>query len=163
MIHIIMNIWHKTTTAAKEDGQVYGKKKNLKTCPLIYPKQYANYQNQSIKTELALMKVNWVFEVGARNQMNECFKIKLCYSGTSICVDTATSEVYFDFLLMTQRLQSPQQKEVLHILQKLKLGIFRKYLDFCGLPLVLLQTSNSVRKASLQLLQQTFPTCFDLK
>lgn len=27
MIHIIMNIWHKTTTAAKEDGQVYGKNK----------------------------------------------------------------------------------------------------------------------------------------
>lgn len=39
--------------------------------------------------------------------MLQDFKKKLCYSGTSICVDAATSEVYFDFLLITERLQSP--------------------------------------------------------
>jgi len=41
-----------------------------------------------------------MLEVVARTQVNECSKLKLCCSATSICVHTASSDCYFDFLLM---------------------------------------------------------------
>lgn len=66
------------------------------------------------------MKVNRLLEVIARTWVNECFEIKLCCCATSVCAHTATSDLYFDFLLTTL-VKASQRKEILNILQKFKL------------------------------------------
>lgn len=66
------------------------------------------------------MKVNRLLEVIARTWVNECFEIKLCGCATSVCAHTATSDLYFEFLLTTL-VKASQRKEMLNILQKFKL------------------------------------------
>lgn len=66
------------------------------------------------------MKVNWLLEIIARTWVNECFEIKPCCCATSVCAHTATSDLYFDILLMIL-VKASQQKEMLNVLQKFKL------------------------------------------